>query len=388
MHDITDKRRSVKTSEERERVALDQLFDMMQNRKQELHDDMPVAVLEQRPAPRVKLRSDRPKSLPREKLLPKQSRKKKGRRQADLFVMFPLLVCQHSPVRDARTANEMHLMTTYEFGALAGVLCVAVRAYDQQRREQALAVGGKAANRERQHGHHHLERWKRKMGPWKQYREHDYFRPQLNKGTSVKRVAQMEYRREKKRIRPDDVITVQTSRYDILRSAGVSTDARNLKQVPEALDRLQQWVGPLVSPLFNWEEGEDGQLRLEVRGKWLEPPFVIVPLPPPLRSSVATSLYLWGWSIAGTRTPRLFQKIKLERLCELIGISTLLGRAYARRALKHAVKVLNKGLGKLRSDELAKLRKPITVPVRYKIEFLKDDYVRLVAGKQEDEACS
>jgi hypothetical protein len=45
--DITDKRRVVKTSEKRERDPFDQLFEMMQSRKWEQHDDMPVAVLEQ-----------------------------------------------------------------------------------------------------------------------------------------------------------------------------------------------------------------------------------------------------------------------------------------------------------------------------------------------------
>jgi hypothetical protein len=393
MYDITETRRVVKTSKEerqpqravlsverRERAALDQLFDMMQSRKR---DDIPTALLEQRPEPRVKLRGDRPKSLPREKLLPQRSRKTKAaqRRQADLFAMLPLPICQDPPVRDYRTATEMYLLTTFEFGALVGVLCVAVRAYDQQRRER------KAADRERRQGHYHLERWKRKLEPLKRYHETERDRPHLNKGTSVKRVAQMAYQRERKKIRPDDVITVLTSRYDILRSAGVSTDARNLKRVPEVLDRLLQWVGPMASPLFHWKEG-DGKLQLEVRGQWLEPPFVLVPLPLPLRSSVATSLYLWALTIAGTRTPQRFQMKKVEHLCELIGISTSYGRAHARRALNRAVDVLNEQLGKLRRDELARLRKPITIPVRYEITFLKDDYVRLVAVKQEDEAYS
>jgi len=72
MHDITQQRRVVKapeqerllSAERRERAAVDQLFDMMKQKR-----ELPIAVLEQRPEPRVKLRSDRPKSLPPRKAL-------------------------------------------------------------------------------------------------------------------------------------------------------------------------------------------------------------------------------------------------------------------------------------------------------------------------------
>jgi len=237
--------------------------------------------------------------------------------------MFPLLVCQHPPVRDVRTANEIDLMTTYEVGVLAGVVCVAFRTYDLQRREQALAFGGKAANRERQHGHYHLERWKRKLEPLKRYRETQYDRPQpLNKGTSVKRVAQMEYRRKKKSIRPDDVITVRCSRYDILRSAGSEYRCPQPQAGARGARSFEARVGPMPSPLFNWQEGEDGNCdsRSGVNGLNLRSSSCRYLCQ--LRSSVATCLHLWALSIAGTRTPRRYQMMPFKKLCDLLGIPT------------------------------------------------------------------
>ena len=330
-----------------------------------------------RSEPREKLKRS---SLRREKLLPPQSTEKgpvTKRRLPDLYAQLPLGIFQHPPVRDARTANEMHLLTKFEFGVLVGVQRVAARAYDQLRLERALAVGSKMMARERLEGRHHLARWKRQQ---------EQGRGKPNLGRSIKRVGEDTYRRVKKKQRPPDVIAVECSRYDILRSVGLNQKALNLDRVPEALERLRQCVGPMDSPLLGWTN-ENRQLQLEVRGQWLEPPFGRVPLPLPLRSSVATCLYLWALSIAGTRTPRAYQKIRLERLCELIGISTSLGRAYARRALLSAIDVLNEQLGKLRRDELVSLSKPIVLPVRYEIKSLKDDYIQLVAVKQEDEDC-
>jgi hypothetical protein len=334
---------------------------------------MTIDLLERRPEQREKLK----RSLRREKLLPSRSRKKKKgtkRKKPDLYVQLPLGILQNPPVRDYRTAGERHV-TPFEFGVLVGVTRLAAQTYFGELHDRSFAWGGKLIERERVDGLNHYERWKRHQ---------EQGRAPPRKGTSIKRTGQNAYQSKKRKVQPPEVLTVRCSRSAILKPTGLWFDGRNLAKVDKALDRLRQPVGNMPAPLLSWGN-EDGQLLLEVSGEWLKAPYGRVPLPLPLRSSVATSQLLWIFSIAGSQGPRSRHKKLFQELCEIIGVPTSYGKQISGRAFDRAIKVLTEHLGEFRKAELASLRKPINIPDRYEFKPLKHGYVRLVAINDDDE---
>jgi hypothetical protein len=100
------------------------------------------------------------------------------------------------------------------------------------------------------------------------------------------------------------------------------------------------------------------------------------------------ALFLWALTIdmeEGKQTPRVYQKIRFEKLCRRIGIPTKYGGHVATRALDNALRVLNAHVNKLPRAKLK--RQGITIPNGYEIKGDKDGYVRLTGdfGEQDDD---
>src|ERR1041385_3825945 len=96
---------------------------------------------------------------------------------------------------------------------------------------------------------------------------------------------------------PPDMISIVVSRSALLRAAHLSRDAKNLRLVDNWLDRLRRPVQikglTLGAVVLTIEDAGSGRLRIEVSGEWLDKPYGRVPLPLPVRSALATALYLF-----------------------------------------------------------------------------------------------
>jgi hypothetical protein len=189
-------------------------------------------------------------------------------------------------------------------------------------------------------------------------------KPKKRKGNAIEHAGKVSYRRAQRDIRresPPEFVAVEVHRYELLRLAHLSTDAKNRKELDAALRRLTRAVrvnGRRLAPLIAEMDGEDGRLRLRMSGEWLEPPFGKLPLPLPTRSIAATALYLFLHSIRTTPSNRRSKNFK--ELCERIGIDTSRPPYVCRQAFHRALDIVNDHIARL--DE----RHGINPPDRYR----------------------
>lgn len=162
-----------------------------------------------------------------------------------------------------------------------------------------------------------------------------------------------------------EIIRVLISRSNLLRVANMSADGKNLSHLDHILRRLRKPVADMPPLLASVEEQPSGLLLLSVRGAWLEPSFVQVPLPLPTRSRPATSLYLFLRCIQ-TRPMDRSDSSALA-LCERIGIDP----KRRQQAFHRALNIVNDHLGRLDGEKLRREFK-IKVPGSYKVVSVDD----------------
>src|SRR5262249_7174364 len=101
----------------------------------------------------------------------------------------------------------------------------------------------------------------------------------------------------------------------------------------------------------DWQLLRSGALRLQVRGRWLDPPWVKVAWPPPTASPTTLSLYLWLHSI-NTDISNRTAGIDVRHLCERVLGQAIWGRNRALAELHHAQRAVNGYLHWLDRDAL------------------------------------
>jgi hypothetical protein len=284
----------------------------------------------------------------------------------DEFVCLPRALAEAPPIRHHHSDPQSADVTPFEFGILSGVLTVARRlVLGAQRHEAALATGAKAIELEKALDDEWREEWKqekqrRRLQGGKKYtpqRRHAFStweitdtakdrynsRKPMPLKQSLRRAGHDNYEAHQKAQRRElapEVITVETSRYSLLRYARLSDDGANLRKVEAALDRLCETVGTMPVPLLqSWQYSESGYLELQISGSWLNPRFVKLPLPLPLRSPTVLAILLLLKTISLKEG-----KIPFERLCRVVGIPTRFGQQVMSRAMNNALHILNRYL--------------------------------------------
>lgn len=168
-------------------------------------------------------------------------------------------------------------------------------------------------------------------------------------------------------------IKVELSRCRLLTLSGLSADGKNMAKLDATLDQLGKPVGKLCSPLLSWCISKSGRLRIELEGTWLTPPFVRVPIPLPLKSTTALSIYLF---VHGIKTGPINRKgMSLSALCQRLGVRR---DRFAQRALDRALDIIDKHLAGLPMKEL--IKQGIKLAGGYRIKVIEENkYLRFEA---------
>ncbi|MEY9731732.1 hypothetical protein [Bradyrhizobium yuanmingense] len=210
-----------------------------------------------------------------------------------------------------------HGLTSIETALLAGTLRAALQEDYKQRDAIAHRAGRRALVLHRQKGG-----------------KYD------TKGKLIARIARNgSMLRQQRQFRPAEVIVVKTSATALFKLSGLLPHTRNLRQLDDALAKLTKLTLPGKPPLLHsCRQSLNGTITLFVSGSWIEPPYVRVLLPLPIRSRNATNLSIFLCCIA------VGGHIRLERLAKDI-LRLRANKAYEqRRLIDRALTVLNAAL--------------------------------------------
>jgi hypothetical protein len=165
----------------------------------------------------------------------------------------------------------------------------------------------------------------------------------------------------------------ELSRYALLRGSLLPDNGRNRRVLDSALDRLCEPVGsgdePHSALLPEWFEARSGNLCLQVRREWLDPPWRRLPLPLPLRSVNALALFLFLHAIKVEGGAEEERAIALGKLCDRLAIPYW-RPALDKRRVDAALAIINERLNDLSVETrsaLMALQPSLVVPARYKI---------------------
>jgi len=309
---------------------------------------------------------------------------------------LPRELAEWPPIRHRHSDPESTDVTPFEFAILAGVLvearCLILGA---ERHQAAFARGGEKIEQEKQLHDDWRDDWKyekqerRRQG--KKYistpeRRHTFEAGGVPSTYNAKKPMPLkqalkragadgyEYRSRALSKQPaPETIAIDTTRFELLRCARINVDGPRMRKVEAALDRLLEPIGLISVPLLQgWTWLESGRLELQVAGRWLDPRFVKLPLPLPLRSPTALAILMFLMTIVNRacKFPKE-GKILFESLCTRFGIPTWDGNKVAKRSMDNALNILN---FYLESDVC-------------KVEFIKlralpNNYVRFQQGER------
>jgi hypothetical protein len=194
----------------------------------------------------------------------------------------------------------------------------------------------------------------------------------------VKRAGAEGYRiRRDKPQPPPNVLTIKTSRRALLAAADLPNNGRNQSQISAALDRLTRTVMNEHPPLLT-EWRDEQPLILKVKGVFLLPQFISVPLPlPQLPATLALFLFLYS---VDTRTSHS-RTIDIFKLVKILGI----GRRWDnwKRDLDRAITTLNTYLQEYDDERARTLNKKygINVPEYFNVAN-EVGYLRFTASQR------
>jgi hypothetical protein len=270
------------------------------------------------------------------------------------FVCLPHNVLENPPISHRHTSARCQYVSRFEFSVLSALLVAARSTLDKERHRQALAAGKRTIKREKADHERYMAELREAIRCWRRHESvplpirHHTFEPSTTKPTkyklALKFAGEAGYERHLKKLRRQpapEVIAVELSRYVVLRLAGLATNGTNLRALDQALDRLMHPVGSDGGVLIGWQQLPANQLRLQVRGHWLpNGHYQQVPMPLPMKSSTALSLYLF---LHFVNPGRSFTKrgIDPKRLYKKLGIPIKHGRAAAIRAFERAFDLVN-----------------------------------------------
>lgn len=245
---------------------------------------------------------------------------------------FPYAVFKNPPIRH-RNGQAEDGLTVFEFKA-AGAIGQQVRiARGKKRHDIAQQAAREDADK----------RWRRpdrvKVGRWRRG-----FR-RKNKMSETYAARRAEVLAEEAISGP--LLEIKVTRAELLNAMAVGKNKRNRDALSAALNRLTRPVGKFPPVLREWEELDDGRLKLCANAFWIPAShFIEIPVPLPTSATVLT-LYLFG--VGADTRPGSDTTIKRSELYRYLGIPASL-HGGQRRALEKALDALNNHLKKLKAQ--------------------------------------
>jgi hypothetical protein len=170
-----------------------------------------------------------------------------------------------------------------------------------------------------------------------------------------------------------ETIRLETSVLHLLRDMGLSNGGRNWQHLDDALDVLSEPIKVAqfeCAPLISIRRLKKGRLIIKVCGTWLNIQYTRVPLPLPIKSTLATKLLLWFRCVRPTSDYKDGNEIGFDTLCKRFGLK---GERWLRsRSLIRAVETINfEYLSKIDREGLAGTK--IKMPAAYAIRIVGDN---------------
>jgi hypothetical protein len=208
----------------------------------------------------------------------------------------------------------------------------------------------------------------------------------LTTRTRLKKAGAYGYKKAKQRLRksaPPERISIILTTNKLLELAGLSRCDKNRSAVKTILDHLQQEPFGLGLPpcILHVRQLDRKNFEVSVSGAWLEPPFVPILLPLPIRSLLAVRLWMLLRCIDTRERNR--KAMPFDKLCERIGIDPSQSYSVKYRAVIRALDAVNAALEKI--DTGALWHRKIDVAERYDMTVgVRDRMVRFVSKAKED----
>jgi hypothetical protein len=301
----------------------------------------------------------------------------KPRHRDIIFACLPYEICE---------SMRNHDLTPFELAVMGTVISMARLAHVENMHLETFHTDGKTGieaelELHRQHGEdwEHVHRMNRdgfSIPTPKRYHDFDINRPRVKPiklGKSIKLSGSRRYNDGMARRRTEpkpDVISFETSRYELLNAARLSQATKNRRSLDDALATLSKPIRlgrRKCYRLLTVEVLPTGRMILHVKGGWLEPQYARVPLPFPTRSVAALGLLLLFRMTY--RDQKEHQSETLRKNLRIEGTAW-----HCTRALHRAVDILNHSyLPALERDALRNsVRKEIKMPPAFELKRIED----------------
>jgi len=170
-----------------------------------------------------------------------------------------------------------------------------------------------------------------------------------------------------------ETVRLETSVLHLLRHMRLSNGGRNWQHLDEALDVLSKPIKVAqyeCDPLISVRRLKAGRMIIKVCGTWLNIQYARVPLPVPIKSTLATKLLLWLRCVRPTSDYKDGKEIGFDTLCKRFGVK---GERWLRsRSFIRAVETINfEYLSKIDREGLAGTK--IKMPAAYEIKIVGDN---------------
>jgi hypothetical protein len=296
----------------------------------------------------------------------------KGRNRNIMFACLPYEICE---------SMLNHDLTPFELAIMGTIISMARLEHVEHMHFDAFHSDGKDGieaelELHRQHGEdrEHVHRMNRdgvSIPTPKRYHDFAIDRPRVKPvqlGKSIKLSGSKRYRDGMRRRRAEpkpDVISFETSRYELLKATGLKQATRNRRSLDAALATFGKPIRigrRKYCRLLDVEELPSGRIVLRVKGGWLDVQYARVPLPLPTKSAAATGLLLlYRMTYRGQR------EYLFETLCNNLKIEGTPWRR--RRAFHRVLDILNhRYLPALDRDGLRKkLQRGIKMPPAFEL---------------------
>jgi hypothetical protein len=305
-----------------------------------------------------------------------------ARSEGPKYVCLPYTVLHLPPIQHRHTPGRRHHISPFEYAVMSGLMIMSRAAWSDDKNRRAWAAGRDAIDQEHKLAESFKQDWRqtrrrrRHGAPYElaptPKRRHTFtneskYKPMLPRPESIERAgseANRKYKEKRKKEPAPEIITVEQTRRGLLIASGLPSRGDNYNVIDAALDRLCEPIGPLPAVLTNWKLLNNGRVRLEVNGRWLDLHFKKVPWPLPVRSPTALALYLWLQSIDTSDMNQT--TITLKSLSYKLGIANW-GKSMD--IIHAAVEAVNTHLDTLNVKLLRKYN--IKLPIGY--EILEDE---------------
>lgn len=285
-----------------------------------------------------------------------------------------------------------------DFAVALGLLAEARRRHGDDIHERALAAGANSIDSQRGEDRLFRDQWTevkkaRRRGehlePPERYHVYDTkvgHSDTLTTRTRLKKAGAHGYSQAKKRLRkepPPESIRLVLTTNKVLELAGLSRCDKNRRAVKSILDRLQQEPAGLGLPpcILHVRQLDRKNFEVAVSGAWLEPPFVPILLPLPIRSIAAVRLWMLLRCIDTKERNR--KAMPFDKLCERVGVDPRQSYSVKYRAVIRALDAVNAALDKI--DTGALWHRKIDAAERYDMTVgVRDRMVRFVSKEKED----